>query len=297
MPPNPVTYPYSTWEPDASGADSNHPVTLIDPMSAGSSNDAAGWVRLLESQMRRRSSVNGCWEEWLGVNTPYSPSSAAPAFIDAHNFSLTGDWTTASAGNYGPIAVVGRRIKVYTTGNPSPVGLQGTITAASFAAGITTITAFWDNSLTIDASLNEVQFGIPAISAPTISLFKESLQVINNTPSAETALVLNIGANERWLFRFGLYTNGTIGGGGSFVLSPSGPGSTSYNMAVNSSGVAVAAGTSPTLTLTMTNNYFALDMFVATSATPGNVTLLYSSNNITQVLSGSYLLANKLAGV
>src|SRR5579872_6393831 len=159
---NPVVYPYSSFQADAFGADSNHPITALDPMAEGTSNDAAGWVRRLESEMRRRSSANAGWEEWLGINAPYSPSPNAPAYISGSSFSLTGDWTSASVGNYGPIAVVGRRVKAYTNSAQAPVGLQGTILTAAFAAGITTVTVLWDSGGAIDSSISEVQFGIPA---------------------------------------------------------------------------------------------------------------------------------------
>ena len=294
---NPVTYAYSTWEPDATGADSNHPVTAIDLMSAGSSNDAAGWVRLIESNMRRRSSVGGQWEEWLGINTPYAPSPNAPGFVGSNQFTLTGDWTTASSGNYGPIAIVGRRVKAYTTGSPSPVGMQGTITAASFAASNTTVTVAWDNGASLDSSLSEVQFGIPSVAAPFISIYKINAQTISSSPSADTALVVSMGALERWALRFAIYTNGSIGGGGSFTVAASGPGGTTFNLGVVSSALALSAGTSASLALPMTNNFWVVDMFVATSNTAGNVTLTYASSNVTSVLAGSYLIAHKLAGV
>lgn len=158
---NPVVYPYSTWQPDSYSADSNHPITLVDLMGAGSANDNAGWMRKVESQMRFNTSANGQWEQWLGINTPYSPSPNAPVYVSSTQFTLTGDWTTASAGYYPAIAIVGRRVKAYTTSNPAPVGVTGTITAATVAGGITTVTVSWD-SATIDSSISEVQFGIPA---------------------------------------------------------------------------------------------------------------------------------------
>lgn len=293
---NPVTYPYSTWEPDASGADSNHPVTAVDLMSAGSSNDAAGWVRLIESTMRYRSSVGGSWEEWLGINAPYSPSPAAPVYVAANQFTLTGDWTTASPGNYRAIALVGRRVKAYTSGNPAPVGMLGTITAAAFSSPNTTVTVAWDNNAAIDASLSEVQFGIPAVSAPFIALYKSNFQTVNNTPTADPSLVINVGASERWSLRFALYTNGVVGGGGSFTVAASGPGGSTFALGVNGSGVALTTGSS--LVLPLTNNFFVVDLYVATSSTPGPVTLTYAGTaGVTQVLAGSYLIANKLAGV
>lgn len=292
---NPVTYAYSTWNPDATGADSNHPVTQIDPMSAGSNNDAAGWVRLLESTMRYRSSVGGPWTEWLGINTPYSPSPMAPVYVAGNQFTLTGDWTSSSAGNYPAIALVGRRVKAYTTGNPVPVGLLGTITAASFSSPNTTVTVAWDNNALIDASLSEVQFAVVPVGSSFIALYKSNFQTINNTPSADASLIVNVGANERWSLRFSLYTNGTIGGGGNFVVAASGPGGATFALGVNSSGVALTTGGS--LTLAMTNNFWVVDLYVATGSTPGTVTLTYASANVTQILAGSNLIAHKLAGV
>lgn len=294
---NPVTYPYSTWQPDAAGADSGHPVTQIDPMSAGSNNDAAGWVRLLESTMRYRSSVGGPWTEWLGINTPYSPSPAAPVYVAGNQFTLTGDWTSSSAGNYPAIALVGRRVKAYVTSNPTPVGMLGTITAASFSSPNTTVTVAWDNNASIDASLSEVQFAVVPVGSPFIALYKSNFQTINNTPAADVSLIINIGANERWGLRFTLYTNGTIGGGGNFVVAASGPGGAQFALGVNSSAVACATGGTASLTLAMTNNFWVVDLYVATASTPGNVTLTYASANITQILAGSNLIAHKLAGV
>src|SRR5215469_5204595 len=122
---NPVTYPYQSWQPDARMLDSNHPVTQLDPMNAGSSNDAAGWVRLLESEMRRRSSVNCQWEQWLGINPPYAPSPNPPVALSGLSFTLNGDWTSLSVGFYPPIAVVGRRIKAITNSHQAPNGLLG----------------------------------------------------------------------------------------------------------------------------------------------------------------------------
>src|SRR5580698_6002764 len=157
---NPVIYPFETFQPDAGpgGADSNHP-QAADPMNEGSSNAADAWVRQLESNMRIQSIYKG-WEYWKGINTPYSPSPNAPTYGSATTFTLTGDWTSASPGFYPVIAVVGRRVKAFTTANPSPVGVVGTITAASYVAPLTTVTVAWD-SATIDATLTEVQFGVP----------------------------------------------------------------------------------------------------------------------------------------
>src|ERR1700733_2980973 len=124
---NPVLYPFEGgWQPDAGpgGADSNHPMAA-DPMNEGSSNAADAWVRQLESNMRIQS-INKQWEYWLGINTPYSPSPSAPVYVSATQFRLTGDWTSASPGFYPIIAVVGRRIKAFTTDNPPPATYFGT---------------------------------------------------------------------------------------------------------------------------------------------------------------------------
>lgn len=266
-------------------------------MSAGSSNDAAGWVRLLESIMRYRSSVGGPWTEWLGINTPYSPSPAVPLYVAGNQFTLTGDWTSSSAGNYPAIALVGRRVKAYTAGNPTPVGMLGTITAASFASPNTTVTVAWDNNLSIDSSLSEVQFAVVPVGAPFIALYKSNFQTISITPAADPSLVINVGASERWSLRFTLYTNGNTGSGGSFSVAASGPGGASYNLGVGSSGVALSSGSSASLSLPMTNNFFVVDLYVATASTAGAVTLTYASGNATEVLAGSNLVAYKLAGV
>lgn len=265
-------------------------------MSAGSSNDAAGWVRLLESVMRYRSSVGGPWTEWLGINSPYAPSPAPPVYVAGNRFTLTGDWTTELTSNYPAIALVGRRIKAYTAAHPSPVGLLGTITAASFSSPDTTITVAWDNNATIDSSLSEVQFSVVPVGSSVLALYKSNFQAVNNTPAADTSLIINAAALERWSLRFSLYTNGTVGGGGSFTVAASGPGGSVFALGVNGSGVAFTTGSS--LVLPMTNNFFVVDLYAATGATPGPVTLTYAAAaNVTQVLAGSHLVAHKLAGV
>jgi hypothetical protein len=157
---NPILYVFDSWQPDAGpgGADSNHPVAT-DPMNDGSSNAADAWVRQLESNMRIQS-INKQWEYWLGINAPNSPSPNAPGYISTTQFSLTGDWTSPSPGFYPAIAIVGRRVKAYTSANPSPIGVTGTITAASYVAPTTTVTVLWD-STGLDSGLTEVQFGVP----------------------------------------------------------------------------------------------------------------------------------------
>jgi hypothetical protein len=149
---NPVTIPYTSTQPDATGADTNHPQPG-DFMNVGSADDLGGFVRLQESNLRAEG-LNKQWERWLGVNSPYSPSPAAPTFIDGTHFLLTNDWTATTA-NYPPIAVVGRRVKAFVTAGT----IFGTITAVA-VAGNTTVTVAWDSG-SLDSGLSEVQFGIP----------------------------------------------------------------------------------------------------------------------------------------
>jgi len=297
---NPVTYAYSTWQPDAAGADSGHPITQTDPMGAGTSNDAAGWVRLLESQMRRRSSVACQWEEWLGINTPYSPSPNAPVYIAGNQFRLTGDWTVASAGFYSPIAVVGRRVQAFTNGSPSPNGILGTITAATVAAGATTVTVAWDSAASIDSSLTEVQFGIPTPGVaiiPSVSLYKANLQAITGSATPDTSLIFTMAAQDRWMAKFVLFLNWTIGSGGNFTVTVSGPSGATYNMGVSTSGLAASSGSSPSITFSSTNNVIEVLLFAACGSTPGSVTLQYQeSAGPSQVLAGSFMTAQRVTG-
>lgn len=240
---NPVTYPFSTWQPDATGADSDHPITLVDPMNAGSSNDAAGWVRLLESNMRNQA-VNKQWEYWLGINAPYSPSPNAPAYQSATSFTLTGDWTSASAGFYPIIAVVGRRIKAFTTAAPAPVGIVGTITAATFTLGQTLIAVTWDSG-SLDASLSEVQFGVPipggAATPPTPATYTGTAA---STGSYTTTLSTAGGATPATLTAIlgapilVLFTNANTG---ADTLNPNSLGA----IAIQKAGAALVAGDIP----------------------------------------------------
>jgi hypothetical protein len=157
--PNPVSYPYTTWQPDGNSVDTNHPIDATDFMAVGTANDLGGWIRWLESNVREEN-LNKQWERWLGVNTPYSPSPNAPVFISGTSFSLTGDWTSAAA-NYPIIAVVGRRIKATIGGGDAEHAAYGTITGAVFAGGITTVTVAMD-SAALDAGITEVAFGVPS---------------------------------------------------------------------------------------------------------------------------------------
>ena len=161
MPPNSVADQVITdWQPNIATADSNRPITFIDYMNAGSPEDLAANQRVWRSTFRSEGTNKG-WERWLNLNNPASPNPAPPVYASANSFTLTGDWTSATA-NYPAIAVVGRRIKATVTAGT----VYGTITSAAFAGATTLITAVMDAGQNLDSGLTEVQFGVLASAIP-----------------------------------------------------------------------------------------------------------------------------------
>ena len=153
MPPNPVSENFTSWQPDATTADSNNPIAASAFMNVGSANDLSGELRLFKSTFRQvKTDLE--WNIWQGINAPYSPSPNAPVFVSATQFSLTGDWTSASVGFYPSIAIIGRRTRAHCTAGL----IYGTITGATFGGGITTVTVVNDSGA-LDAGLSQVDFG------------------------------------------------------------------------------------------------------------------------------------------
>lgn len=150
---DPVSYPFSQLPGDAYGADSWHPVSATDFMNTGSANELAGFMRIIETWLRQIKSSEQ-WDRWLGITPPNSPSASAPTFISTTQFSLPGDWTSASVGFYPPIMVVNRRIQATVTAGT----VYGYISAASFGGGITTVTVVLDSGA-LDSGLSEVMVG------------------------------------------------------------------------------------------------------------------------------------------
>jgi hypothetical protein len=183
--------PYDTWQPDAGGADTNHPISLTDFMQEAAADDLAGWVRFIESTIRGEG-LNKQWERWLGVSPPFAPSASAPVFVNGTQFQLSGDWTSGSAGFYPPIAVLGRRVRALVTAAPD--GIFGTITASSFAGAVTTVTVGWDSG-SLDAGLSEVMFGVP-LPGPGNSALPGGVQTQN--VNALFAVISNGGSGSAY---------------------------------------------------------------------------------------------------
>jgi hypothetical protein len=270
-------------------------------MAANTTNDAAGWIRLLESQMRLITSAQAGWEQWLGINTPYSPSPVAPNYISTSQFSLMGDWTSASAGFYPVIIAQGRRVKAFTGGNPPPVGITGTVKTATFGAGSTTVTVVWDNGALLDNTVSEVQFGDPFIGEsvlPFANLYKISAQTLSGSITPESSLVFTMQNNDRWIARFILYLGGwSIGGGGSLTIGLSGPSGASYNLGATAAGVAWQQGASPTIALTSNQTMHEILLYAAAGTAGGPTTITYNSNGPTNVAAGSIMQATRVIGV
>lgn len=137
------------WSDDAPTTDTNLPQgsSLMQP---GGPTELAGELRSIKSVCRQES-INKAWERWAGLY-------GTLAFVDATHFTLTGDQRTIFQGSTNPAdpgpVEIGRRVRCTVTAGT----VYGTISNATFGAGLTNVTVVMDSGM-LDAGLSEVAFG------------------------------------------------------------------------------------------------------------------------------------------
>jgi len=109
----------------------------------------------------------------VGVGGEWIVFSGTPTFAGATSFTVAGDQTATFT--------VGRRTKSTVTAGT----VFSTITASSFAAGVTTVTVVNDSGV-LDAGLNSVSYG--ALSAPNGSIPFTQVTATGLSHSATTAI-------------------------------------------------------------------------------------------------------------